>query len=246
MQLLGHLLVVAAGLASLGACGNDPEEPSPSPFTGPPPTGTPRKLGAPKPSGGMPSPHGNGTNGTTFVTIYPFSTTKTITLKINTTVPASCTHKIKNKTIKPSCFTATTTVTVPPKHCPKTTPICTNHFACPLYIKEKIVKVPCSTDCCPLTATKTKLVEGKCAPTTCVSTCVIPTDTMTVTTGCPNHTTKTSTVQVLKTVTPGSSGSKPTGSGKPSGPAKPGGAPGDDSGPGKPTGTPGANDGKGK
>ncbi len=47
-----------------------------------------------------------------------------------------------------------------------------------------------STDCCPTTPTAT--VTKKAACPTCVTGCVIPTDTVTVTTGCGKATTTVS------------------------------------------------------
>ncbi|KAI0156280.1 hypothetical protein BJ166DRAFT_580939 [Pestalotiopsis sp. NC0098] len=106
------------------------------------------------------------------------------------TIPASCFTTFidaihRTGTIKgPSCYTATTTfalniltsvITVPCFACPPlSTPI-----ACPAIAFQTIVDVPCATDCCPTTSTTT--LPGTCPP--CGS-CVIPTYTSTVTTGC--------------------------------------------------------------
>ncbi|KAI3316605.1 hypothetical protein HD806DRAFT_423053 [Xylariaceae sp. AK1471] len=51
---------------------------------------------------------------------------------------------------------------------------------CPLYIKVSSITVPCATDCCPTTST-TYEAAGPCP--TC-SSCPIPTEWITYTTGC--------------------------------------------------------------
>ncbi|KAL2261337.1 hypothetical protein VTK26DRAFT_4385 [Humicola hyalothermophila] len=80
----------------------------------------------------------------------------------------------------PDCYTATTTVD--PTKCPIThCPTPTGLILCPQYIKLTTISVPCSTDCCPTTPTHT--VTDKC-PGCPGTTCVIPTSTITVTTGC--------------------------------------------------------------
>jgi len=85
---------------------------------------------------------------------------------------------------KPSaCYTATTTKTVTPTICPliKCVPP-TDPIMCPMIIKVTTVAVPCSTDCCPHTPTATVTEKGKCPG--CTTGCVVPTETLTVTTGC--------------------------------------------------------------
>ncbi|KAK3294472.1 uncharacterized protein B0H64DRAFT_443553 [Chaetomium fimeti] len=81
------------------------------------------------------------------------------------------------------CFTATTTKTVSPTICPLA--LCvppTSPIACPAIIHITTTKVPCSTDCCPTTPTATVVATGDCPG--CTASCVIPTSTSTVTTGC--------------------------------------------------------------
>jgi len=56
---------------------------------------------------------------------------------------------------------------------------------CPMYIKVTSVTVPCSTDCCPHTPTAT--VTNRVCPG-CPTGCVIPTETITVTSGCKKTT----------------------------------------------------------
>ncbi|KAK4125646.1 hypothetical protein N657DRAFT_642388 [Parathielavia appendiculata] len=93
-------------------------------------------------------------------------------------LPSTCIDYSKTT----SCFTATTTTTVTPRDCPKIKcQVPTDPIACPAYIKITTTAVPCSTDCCPRTPTKT--VTKKQCPT-CTTGCVIPTETYTVTTGC--------------------------------------------------------------
>ncbi|KAM7195334.1 hypothetical protein V8F20_007553 [Naviculisporaceae sp. PSN 640] len=80
---------------------------------------------------------------------------------------------------RPLCFTATTTVT---SRCAKETikDCPTAPIACPAVIRITTTEVPCKNDCCPRTPTHT--VTAPCIG--CVTRCVIPTETVTVTTGC--------------------------------------------------------------
>ncbi|KAM7222644.1 hypothetical protein V8F06_001831 [Rhypophila decipiens] len=106
----------------------------------------------------------------------PVEATGVITIgKPLPTLPLTCLLQ------KPQCFTHTTTVTsrcpnreIADKDCP-TAPI-----ACPAVIKITTTQVPCKTNCCPVTPTKT--VTAPCLG--CITRCVIPTHTETVTTGC--------------------------------------------------------------
>ncbi|KAI1083449.1 hypothetical protein F5B20DRAFT_406610 [Whalleya microplaca] len=86
-----------------------------------------------------------------------------------------------------SCYTYTQTVPSPP--CPTLScPPRPTDAICPLYIKVSSVTVPCSTDCCPTTPTS-YVSKGACP--TCAN-CVVPTQWITYTTGCPNKPTITS------------------------------------------------------
>ncbi|KAK3339501.1 hypothetical protein B0H65DRAFT_591762, partial [Neurospora tetraspora] len=104
-------------------------------------------------------------------------------------IPTTC-HL---KTLATPCFTHTSTTN--PRYCPKMvcpqptpalaptlTPTPTaGPMACPLYIRVTTVEVPCRNDCCP--TTPTVLVTKPCP--SCVTGCVVPTETVTVTaTGC--------------------------------------------------------------
>ncbi|KAL1836503.1 hypothetical protein VTJ49DRAFT_5061 [Mycothermus thermophilus] len=101
-------------------------------------------------------------------------------------LPPTCYLKADGSLQTSSCYTHTTTTTVVPKDCPpiKCLPP-TNPIACPAVIKITSVPVPCSTNCCPSTPTQT--VTKKICPT-CITRCVIPTETVTYTTGCPKET----------------------------------------------------------
>ncbi|KAH6632171.1 hypothetical protein F5144DRAFT_244329 [Chaetomium tenue] len=84
---------------------------------------------------------------------------------------------------KPTCYTATTTTTAVPTICPMIKCVApTDPIMCPMVIKVTTVSVPCSTDCCPRTPTATVTEKGRCPG--CTTGCVIPTHTVTVTTGC--------------------------------------------------------------
>ncbi|KAI1174639.1 hypothetical protein F4777DRAFT_378281 [Nemania sp. FL0916] len=86
------------------------------------------------------------------------------------------------------CYTYTSVVpaaSCPPLSC--ATPA--SDLICPMYIKVSSVTVPCTTDCCPLTATLTA-AEGPCA--TC-DPCRIPTEWVTYMTGCAGTPTITAT-----------------------------------------------------
>ncbi|KAI1492354.1 hypothetical protein F4809DRAFT_43109 [Biscogniauxia mediterranea] len=85
------------------------------------------------------------------------------------------------------CFTVTSTV--PAATCPTLScaPRPTDQI-CPQYIKVSSVTVPCATDCCPTTPT----VLASSGPCPTCDPCRIPTDWVTVTTGCPGTPTITS------------------------------------------------------
>ncbi|KAI5868488.1 hypothetical protein GGS23DRAFT_33414 [Durotheca rogersii] len=78
------------------------------------------------------------------------------------------------------CYTYTRIA--PSSTCPmiKCAPRPTDVF-CPQYIRVSSVTVPCSTDCCPTTPTS-YVSTGRCP--TCAP-CVVPTQWITYTTGCP-------------------------------------------------------------
>ncbi|KAK3318176.1 hypothetical protein B0H66DRAFT_227070 [Apodospora peruviana] len=90
------------------------------------------------------------------------------------TLPKSCSLVA----FPPPCYTHTTTTSKCPTK-PDCSTVSTPH-ACPLVIKVTTISVPCSTDCCP--TTPTKYVTAPCPG--CLTSCVIPTITSTVTTGC--------------------------------------------------------------
>ncbi|KAB5539491.1 hypothetical protein GE09DRAFT_319306 [Coniochaeta sp. 2T2.1] len=86
-------------------------------------------------------------------------------------VPSTCTKKT-------ACHTYTThtpSAACPTYSCPALTGI-----MCPMIVSVTTSKVPCSTNCCPKTGTKT--VATACP--TCPTGCVVPTYTVTQTTGC--------------------------------------------------------------
>ncbi|KAI5917226.1 hypothetical protein F4810DRAFT_66084 [Camillea tinctor] len=85
------------------------------------------------------------------------------------------------------CFTITSTV--PAVTCPTLScaPRPTDQM-CPQYIKVSSVTVPCATDCCPTTPT----VYASNGPCPTCDPCRIPTDLVSVTTGCPGTPTITS------------------------------------------------------
>ncbi|ETS83189.1 hypothetical protein PFICI_05065 [Pestalotiopsis fici W106-1] len=89
-----------------------------------------------------------------------------------------------------NCFTYTSTTR--PANCP----VCTadSTLVCPLFIYVTTSQVPCSTDCCPTTATA--YVDGACP--TCGQ-CNIPTETIIETTGCPATATTTDAADPTET-----------------------------------------------
>ncbi|OIW28601.1 hypothetical protein CONLIGDRAFT_387922 [Coniochaeta ligniaria NRRL 30616] len=92
--------------------------------------------------------------------------------EVGLALPSTCTKK----TASCHTYTAYTTPAACPKiGCPELTAL-----ICPMYISISTSHVPCSTDCCPKTGTKT--VTTSCP--TCPTGCVIPTETVTMTTGC--------------------------------------------------------------
>ncbi|KAH8911113.1 hypothetical protein BR93DRAFT_964929 [Coniochaeta sp. PMI_546] len=104
--------------------------------------------------------------------------------EVGLALPSTCTKKTACHT-----YTAYTAPSACPKiACPDLTGI-----MCPMYISITTSKVPCSTDCCPKTGTKT--ITTSCP--TCPTGCVIPTATVTMTTGCKT------TVTPIVTGTPG-------------------------------------------
>ncbi|KAL1843707.1 hypothetical protein VTK73DRAFT_2788 [Phialemonium thermophilum] len=93
---------------------------------------------------------------------------------ITSDLPASCTEK------PVSCYTRTHTTSS--ENCPRINCPMASRLICPMYISITSLPVPCSTDCCP--STPTHYVTHSCV-TTCPTACVIPTETVEVTTGCP-------------------------------------------------------------
>ncbi|KAL2020453.1 hypothetical protein VTK56DRAFT_8419 [Thermocarpiscus australiensis] len=95
----------------------------------------------------------------------------------NGDLPPTCTKFPDGAIVTPSCYTYTLTTT--PIKCPSLPcPTQTGPIVCPQLVKVTTISVPCSTDCCPVTPTE--YVTNSCPGCGCV----IPTATVTVTTGC--------------------------------------------------------------
>ncbi|KAK0744049.1 hypothetical protein B0T18DRAFT_431201 [Schizothecium vesticola] len=126
-----------------------------------------------------------GGSGLTVGGLNPDNSIPAATLTLNPNLPSNVVWPTAGLTpfpatcgMNPKCYTHT--VRAPPKTgCPAPTDV-----MCPMYIKVTSVKVPCAqvplprcTDCCPTTKTKTLTAS-------CTKGCQIPTETVTVQTGC--------------------------------------------------------------